>query len=150
MADSRIVNVAQQRWRVPRRVVLLKIVVAIAFGGVAWWFSTDIERFAVAIGIAVLVAAYAVRDLAWPVRLAVGPDGVMVSRGFILRREIAWSEIERLRIDRRSRFGAVSELLEIDIETTLYLFSKHELDEPPEDVLASLREWQATARRAGR
>lgn len=139
-------NVSEQQWRVPPRVVILKIVVAVAFVGLAWWFSADLERFVVATGIAVLIACYALRDLAWPVRLSAGPDGIMVSRGFIMHREIAWGEIERLRIDRRRRLGTASELLEIDMDSTLFLFSKHELNEPPEDVLAALLEWRASIR----
>lgn len=146
MADSGIVNVSEQQWRVPHRVVILKIVVAAAFIGIAWWFSADIERFVVAVVVAGLLAAYAVRDLVWPVRLSVGPDGVAVSRGFVLRRQIAWGEIERLRIDRRQRLGTASELLEIDLDSTLYLFSKHELDDTPQNVLDALHEWRSTHR----
>lgn len=139
-------NVSEQQWRVPRRVVILKVIIAIAFIGLAWWFATDTERLLVAGLVALVIATYAVRDLIWPVRLSVGPDGVMVSRGFVGRREIAWGEIERLRMDRRRRLGSTSELLEIDIDTTLFLFSKHELDEPLDDVLAALRGWRADSR----
>lgn len=139
-------NVSEQQWRVPRRVVTLKVIVAIVFIGLAWWFIADPERLLVAALVALVIATYAIRDVIWPVRLSVGRDGVMVSRGFVGRREIAWGEIERVRMDRRRRLGSTSEMLEIDIDTTLFLFSKHELDAPLEDVLTALRGFQNDAR----
>jgi hypothetical protein len=49
-----------------------------------------------------------------------------------------WSQIERVRVDDRQRFGLRSELLEIDTGEALYLFSTYDLDAPCADVAETL------------
>jgi hypothetical protein len=47
---------------------------------------------------------------------------------------LAWSEIDRVRVDRRRR----SRLLEVDTGDQRYLFSRYELDADLDDVAAEL------------
>jgi Bacterial PH domain len=98
----------------------------------------DPVQWFLAVVVASGLAGWALRDAIAPVRLAADPDGVTVVVGFAGRRRLAWSEIERVRIDRRDRLGVRSELLEVDVGDSLYLFSRYELGAEPEDVLASL------------
>jgi hypothetical protein len=88
--------------------------------------------------VAIALAGWALRDLIAPVRLAADPDGVTVVVGYAGRRRLAWSQIERVRIDRRERLGLRSQLLELDAGDSLYLFSVHDLGADPEEVLGSL------------
>jgi hypothetical protein len=84
------------------------------------------------------LAAWAVRDVVVPVRLAAGPTGVTVVTGFAGRRRLAWSQIERVRVDRRQRIGLTSAVLELDTGRGLHLFSRYDLGAPPEEVAAAL------------
>ena len=84
------------------------------------------------------VAAYAVRDVVARERLAADADGVRVTRGYAGHRSLAWSEIERVRVDARTRLGARSEMLEIDAGEEIFLFSRFDLGVDPEDAAAAL------------
>jgi hypothetical protein len=84
------------------------------------------------------LAAFALRDVLAPVRLAADGQGVTVVTGFAGRRRIPWSEIERIRVDVRQRIGRKSELLEIDTGETLHLLSAAELGADLDDVVATL------------
>ncbi|WP_052305199.1 PH domain-containing protein [Stackebrandtia nassauensis] len=128
------------RWRVPRHVVAVKVASTAVFALSALWFSGDVARFSVAVGATLLAGAYAVRDLVAPIRLTADAEGVGVSRGFFGLRYVAWSEIARIRVDERRRFGATTKLLEIDVDYTLFLFSRHELGAEPDEVADALRE----------
>lgn len=136
-----------REWRVPRHMVVIKVVATAAFALVALWFGTDSVRFVVAALAAALVAAYALRDLIYPVRLAADSSGVTVFRGFLGRRQLQWGEIARIRVDRRKRLGSTTSLLEVDIDSTLFLFSKHELGAEPEEVADELRTLRAESLR---
>jgi hypothetical protein len=130
-------------------VVAVKIAVTAAFALASLWFSSDSARFMVALAATGVVGCYAVRDLLYPVRLTAGPRGVGVSRGLIGLRHIEWGEIVRIRVDERRRFGAVTSLLEIDIDSTLYLFSRHEIGDDPVETAQLLRDWRARALASG-
>lgn len=125
-------------WRVPRHVVAIKVAVTAVLALSALWFSYDTARFAVAAIATLVAAAYAVRDLVWPVRLAADAEGVGVSRGFFGLRFLTWDQIVRIRVDERRRFGTVTRLLEIDVDYTLFLFSRHELGADPQEVADTL------------
>lgn len=125
-------------WRVPRPVIGAKVAGTAAFALVALWFSHDPTRLVVAALAALLLGAYAVRDLSQPVTLSADRDGVHVRRGFFGQRRVLWGEIERVRIDSRRRISGRSKLLEIDTGETIYLFSKYELGEDPADVVDEL------------
>ncbi|HZE41628.1 MAG TPA: PH domain-containing protein [Stackebrandtia sp.] len=135
-----------RQWRVPRHVVVIKVAATAAFALAALWFSADVARFAIAVLATLVSAAYAVRDLIWPIRLTADAQGVGVSRGFMGLRHIAWGEIARIRVDERRRFGATTALLEIDIDYTLFLFSKHEIGEDPRAAAETLGAMRDDAR----
>lgn len=126
-------------WRVPRYVVVVKVTATAVFALSALWFSGDMLRFVVAVVATVLSGAYAGRDLLAPVRLTADGEGLGVSRGFSGLHYLAWSDIVRIRVDERRRFGTATRLLEIDIDHTLFLFSRHELGAEPSDVAEALK-----------
>ena len=113
-----------------------------------------------AVAVVVLAVAFAGRD---PVRWAAGrrgrgrarrcgrcaissrrsawrrtPTASRWSAGFARRRHLPWAQIERVRVDCRTRRGLRSELLELDAGESIYLFSAHELGAMPEEVAAAL------------
>ncbi|MFI1996771.1 PH domain-containing protein [Actinoplanes sp. NPDC020271] len=108
------------------------VVLAVAFAG------HDSIRWALAVLVGAGLALWALRDLLVPVRLAADAAGVTVVTGFAGRRHVRWSEVERVRVDRTTRRGLRSELLEIDAGDAIYLFGKQELGAHPEDVLTEL------------
>ncbi|WIM96456.1 PH domain-containing protein [Actinoplanes oblitus] len=113
------------------------VVLAVAFGG------GDRIRWVLAAVVAGLLLAWALRDVLVPVRLAADADGLTVVSGLARRRRLSWSQVERVRVDRTTRRGLRSELLEIDAGDAIYLFGAHELGAMPEDVAAELTGWRA-------
>jgi hypothetical protein len=126
------------RWRVDRRMTVLKAVGAVVFLVAPLVFGGGAERFTLGLIAASLLGAFAVRDLIVPVRLTADGHGVTVVAGFAGRRHIPWGDVERVRVDVRRRLGRRSELLEIDTGQTLHLFSAAELGEPPDEAAAKL------------
>ena len=126
-------------WRVPRPIIAVKLAGTAAFALVALWFSHDPSRLVVAALAALIVGAYAVRDLLSPVTLAIYGDGVIVRRGFFGQRRILWGQIERIRVDSRRRLAGRSNLLEIDIGETIFFFSRYEIGAEPADVVDELK-----------
>jgi hypothetical protein len=110
------------------------VVLVFAFG------RDDAVQWVLAGAVAVGLAGWALRDLVAPVRLAADTTGVTVVVGFRRRRWLPWSEIERVRLDRRVRLGLAAELLELDADDALFLFSMHDLGADPHDVLAELED----------
>jgi hypothetical protein len=132
---------APQPWRIKPVLPVTKglgavavIVLVLAFGG------TDRVQWAVAVALAVGLAVWALRDLIAPVRLAADAEGITVIAGYAGKRRLAWRNIEAVRVDRRDRLGIRTELLEIDCDDNLYLFSMHDLGAHPESVLATLQQ----------
>ncbi|MEV0651010.1 PH domain-containing protein [Phytomonospora sp. NPDC050363] len=132
-------------WRVPRPIIAVKLAGTAAFALVALWFAHDASRLVVAALAALLLGAYAVRDLLSPITLAVDTEGVLIRRGFFGQRRILWGQIERIRVDSRRRLAGRSHLLEIDVGETIYLFSRYEIGADPADVVDELK-----AARAGK
>ena len=90
--------------------------------------------FAVA---ALLLACYTVGDLLfWP-RLVADRSGLRI-RTPLARAELAWSEVEAVRADVRTRYGLRSAALEVDAGARLVVFSRRSLGADPEQVLALL------------
>lgn len=108
------------------------LVLVFAFG------RDDVVEWVLAGAVAAGVAIWGIRDLVAPVRLAADAEGVTVVAGFARRRRLRWSEIEAVRLDRRERLGVTSNLLEIDADDALYLFSMHDLGADPHDVVKLL------------
>jgi hypothetical protein len=87
------------------------------------------------------VAALAVRDLRAGPLLVADARGVDVLQG-LRRIRAPWAQVERMRVvkDRRT------ELLELDVGSTLLLLSRHRLGRLPEDVLTDLLALRAATR----
>src|SRR5215218_1103902 len=111
---------AHVEWRVDGRMTAFKVLGAVLFVVAGVLFGRDALSLTIA---ALGLAAFALRDVLAPVRLAADGQGVTVVTGFSGRRRIPWSEIERIRVDVRQRIGRKSELLEIDTGETLHLLS---------------------------
>jgi hypothetical protein len=130
-------------WRINPLLPAAKLIGAAGLTSLAWAFGSGSPvRWVLAGLVALGLLGWAVRDLVAPVRLAADPTGVTVIVGLARRRHLAWSQIERVRVDRRERHGLHTELLEIDTGDSLHLFSLHDLGAPPEEVadaLAALR-----------
>ncbi|WP_229837095.1 PH domain-containing protein, partial [Dactylosporangium sucinum] len=114
---------ASARWRVSPGFVGLKCAVTVILVAAAVFFADDRRALTAAVVAALVAGGYALRDLLAPVRLAADLSGLTVVTGYAGHRRLAWSEVERIRVDTRSRAGLRSELLEIDTGDTLHLFS---------------------------
>jgi hypothetical protein len=110
------------------------VVLVLAFG------REDPVQWVLAGAVAIALAGWALRDVVAPVRLAADREGVTVVTGFAGRRRLGWAQIERIRLDRRERLGLASEMLEIDADDALFLFTMHDLGADPHDVLAELEQ----------
>jgi hypothetical protein len=130
---------AAQPWRIKPVLPVTKLLgaVAVAVLVLAFGRRDPVQSFLV-VAVALGLAIWALRDLIAPVRLAADPDGVTVVVGYAGRRRLAWSQIETVRVDRRDRLGVRAEMLELDAEDSLYLFSMHDLGAPPDEVLEAL------------
>ena len=145
MAHLGPVEVATQEWRVPRKVVALKVAATVALAAAAWWVSADTVRLIVACAATLIAAIFAARDLLVPVRLTVDIEGIGVADGFAPLRHVDWKDIVRIRVDSHQRFGITSSLLEIDVDSTLFLFSRNQIDADPEEAAEALRAWKRRA-----
>jgi hypothetical protein len=133
-----------QPWRIRPVLPVTKLLGAVAIVVLAMAFvRRDPVQTTMAGAAAAGLAIWALRDLIAPVRLAADADGVTVVVGFAGRRRHGWSEIERVRLDRRERLGVSNEYLEVDADDALYLFSTHDLGADPTDVLAVLEDLRA-------
>jgi len=122
---------------VPTRVIVAKFALAALLALIALFMG---NRPQVVIGLlaAVALAAYGLRDCVSRERVRADADGVVAVRGYVGRRHLAWSKIERVRVDTRSRLGARTELLELDAGDEIFLFSRFDLGVDPDDAAAAL------------
>lgn len=125
---------AEQRWRVPRRVPAGKLAIAAVVGVVGVLMAAEPWQYGAAGAVVAGLVGWAARDLVEPTRLRADPAGVTVVTGFARRHRLAWSQVERVRVDRRRR----SRLLEVDTGEQLYLFSRYDLDADLDDVARQL------------
>jgi hypothetical protein len=90
---------------------------------------------------AVLLAGYAVTDVAfWPRLIATG-SGLQI-RTPTTRTTLPWSDVDDVRVDERSHLGLLSRTLEIDAGALLVVFSRRTLGADPRevaDLLAAFR-----------
>ena len=124
-------------FRVSSGVIGVKFAVAAGLALIALIRGIGPE-FVIGLLAAVAVAIYALRDLLGRDRLRADPAGLRIGTGFGAHRRLAWADIERLRLDHRSRLGTRSELLEIDAGDELYLLSRFDLGADPSDALTVL------------
>jgi Bacterial PH domain len=134
---------APRAWRVDRRFAIAKVVGAAVFAAVAVVTFPDPGQVLVAGLAAALLAVLAVRDGLAPVRVAADERGVTVVAGFAGRRRLTWSELERVRVDERTRLGLRSQLLELDAGDNLYFFGAADLGAPVADVAEHLARLKA-------
>jgi hypothetical protein len=131
------------RYRVDKRLLAVKVVGFVIFALVALGFHEDRPTVAFSGLAALVLGAYALRDLVAPVRLAADREGVTVVAGYAGHHRLSWDEIERVRVDERRRLGTRSTLVEIDGGEHLYLFSSYDLNAAPQDVVETLNSLRA-------
>lgn len=130
---------ASQPWRVRPVIGIAKILGAVfVLGLAAVAGGNDPVQWFLAVASALALTVWGMRDLIAPIRLAADRSGITVVAGYAGRRRLAWSQIERVRVDRRMRLGLRSNLLEVDTGDMVYLFSNYDLGADPEDVLRTL------------
>ena len=122
---------------VPTGVVVGKFAVAALLALVALT-ATNPSQVLIVIAAAAGVTLYAARDVLARERLRAGPDGVVAVKGYSGRRRLAWSEIERMKVQASSRLGARSEMLELDTGGELFLYSRYDLGVDPDEALQAL------------
>ncbi len=127
-------------WRAEWRVTVVKF--AAAAGFLVLPLTVTGHKLAWALGVAAAVGlfAFGLRDLIAPVRLAADSGGLTVATGYAGRRRLSWPDLERVRVDSRTRFGARSAFLEVDAGESLYFFSRYDLGADPDDVLKVIEE----------
>jgi hypothetical protein len=131
--------VAPQPWRIKPVLPVTKLLGAVAVVVLVLAFGRrDPVQWFLAATAALSLAIWALRDLIAPVRLAADPDGVTVIAGYAGHRRLAWSQITTVRMDRRDRLGVRTQMLEVDADDNLYLFSMHDLGAQPDEVLEAL------------
>jgi hypothetical protein len=126
------------RWRVSAGYAALKCAVTVVLVVVAIFFAGDQRAFIAALVAAAVAGGYALRDLLAPVRLAADPEGITVISGYAGHRRLGWAQVERIRVDARSRAGLRTELLEIDTGDMLHLLSTYDLNARVADVADEL------------
>ena len=131
------------RWRVAPGLPGLKLAGVAAFAVLGVFFAGDPVRLMLVGAAGLALAAWAVRDLVAPVRLAADAAGVTIVTGYAAHRLLPWERIERIRVDSRARLGLRSETLEIDTGDSLHLLSPYDLGAPPADVAARLHQLRA-------
>lgn len=129
---------------VPIRVVLLKFGLAVVLALIALAAANRVQT-QVGLFVAGAVTVYAARDLIARQRLRADRSEVVVVRGFAGLRHLPWPQIEAVRVDGRSRFGARTQLLEIDAGEEIYQFSRFELGADPSEVARALEALRPTA-----
>ncbi len=135
-----------QPWRIKPVLPVTKLLGAVAVLVLVFAFGReDVVQWVLAAVVSAGLAAWAVRDLIAPVRLAADAEGVTVIAGYARRRWLPWVQIAAVRLDHRDRLGVTSNLVEIDADDALYLFSIHDLGAEPREVLAVLAQLQAQA-----
>jgi hypothetical protein len=125
----------------------VKLAGAVLFAVVAATSGAERGRLLL-VGVAALaLAAWGLRDVLAPVRLAADEEGITVITGYARRRRIPWADVERVSVGQHRSLGLRTKILEIDTGETLHLFSRHDLGAPCQDVEQELR---ALHRSAGR
>ncbi|MCO8275363.1 PH domain-containing protein [Actinoplanes sp. TRM 88003] len=134
------------QWRIKPVLPVSKLIGVVAVVVLAFAFAgRDPVRWVLAAVVVVGLLGWALRDLLRPVRLAADAEGVTVVTGYASRRRLAWDQIERVRVDRRTHRGLRSEMLELDAGEAIYLFSANDLGALPEEVATALADLRVSA-----
>jgi hypothetical protein len=135
VARRMVGDVNATSWCADRRLTVVKFLLAALFAVVPWVISTNATGGVLGLIVAAGMSVWALRDVVAPVRLTADADGLTVISGFAGHRRLSWSDIERVRLDERSRYGARSRLLEIDTGEALFFLSRYDLGVEPADAL---------------
>jgi hypothetical protein len=135
-----------QPWRIKPVLPVTKLLGAVAVLVLVLAFGRDdaVEWF-LAAALSAGLTGWAVRDLIAPIRLAADAEGVTVIIGYARRHRLPWGQIAAVRLDHRDRLGVTNEMVEIDADDGLYLFSMHDLGAEPRAVLEVLAQLHAQA-----
>jgi hypothetical protein len=133
-------------WRIKPVLPVSKLIGVVAVVVLAFAFAgRDPIRWVLAAVVVLGLLGWALRDLLRPVRLAADAEGVTVVTGYASRRRLAWGQIERVRVDRRTHRGLRSEMLELDAGEAIYLFSANDLGALPEVVATALADLRVSS-----
>jgi PH (Pleckstrin Homology) domain-containing protein len=127
-------------WRAERRATIAKFAGAAVFLVIPLVVTDQKLAWLLGILAAAGLTIYGLRDVLAPVRLAADADGLTVASGYAGHRRLTWSELDRVRVDSRTRLGARSAFLEVDAGESLYFFSRYDLSADPDDVLKVIEE----------
>ncbi|GAA4230234.1 hypothetical protein GCM10023075_39530 [Streptosporangium album] len=133
------------RWRVRCDLLVLKIAAALVFAGATLVSIGDLRGAILAGAATVMMAGLALRDLLVPVRLSADGEGLVVVKGFAGSERVPWREVERIRVDTRTRFASRTGLLEIDTGESLFLLSQFDLGAPCQQVADQLSSFRTGA-----
>jgi hypothetical protein len=133
-------GMAALEWRVDKRLTWTKLVVAVVFLAGPWLVSASAPSRFIGLVAGGGLAVWGLRDVMAPVRLRADSAGVTVVSGYAGHRQLAWKDLERVRLDSRTRLGLRTELLEIDAGESLHFFSRYDLGESPVEALERIRE----------
>ncbi len=125
-------------YRVPTNVIVAKFVAAGVLALAGLLFGANPTQAAIGVLAGLLLMAYGLRDVFARERLRVDGDGLRVISGFVGHRELEWAEVQRLRVDSRTRVVVRSELLEIDAGDHIFLLSRFDLGLDPAEVATEL------------
>ena len=126
---------AEQQWHADGAVTVAKLLGVGLFAAVPPALSLNAAARWFGAAVAAALVVYALRDVIAPIRLSANRVGVRVISGFAGHRDIAWDDIERMRIIRQRG----STFLEIETAESVHLFSRYDLSAHPTDVLDILQ-----------
>jgi hypothetical protein len=89
--------------------------------------------------LALWLAGLVATDLLLRPRLRADGAGLQV-RTFAVRGRLPWSQVQRVRVDQRSRYGLTARALEVDAGDLLLVIGRRSLGADPRDVAATLNE----------
>jgi hypothetical protein len=140
--DERVLETGP--WRADVRLTITALLGFVVFVAAALLVHDKLGAVLLVIA-ALICALYGVRGVLAPVRLSADGEGLTVIRGYRGRARLAWADVERVTVQRRSRLGMRSQFLEIDAGEQLYLLSPYDLSTEPDAVAASLRKLRTGA-----
>ncbi|MDT5029814.1 MAG: hypothetical protein QOE61_7087 [Micromonosporaceae bacterium] len=130
------------RFAVPTRIIIGKLAAA-AVVAIAALVAPNRAQLLVGLIAAVGLGIYGLRDVLARERLRADPDGIVAVHGFAGHDRLAWTDVERVRLDSRDRLGARSQLLEIDAGEHIYLYSRFDLGVDPDEAVIALESVRA-------
>ncbi len=123
------------RWA-PR---VAEVVALAALGAIALAVASTTDAAGALLGVVAGVGLLALAAVDAVVRPRLAADGAGLSvRSPGYRLDLAWADVQQVRVDDRSRLGRRVRTLEIDTGETLLVLGRHALGADPRDVHAAL------------